>query len=142
MEQIKSTIQKILELAGFSDFSIDLDQENRKITIFINEGDWLKEWLPRLVGDLSHLVRVLAKKQNLETIFVDINSYRKERENIITDLAKAAARRAVITKSEVRLPAMNAYERRLVHTELSARPDVKTESQGDGIDRSVIIHPL
>lgn len=142
MEEIKSTIQKVLELAGFSDFSIDLDNENRKLTLFINEGEWLKEWLPRLVGDLSHLTRALAKKHGSQFLFVDINNYRKERENIITDLARAAARKAVMAKSEVRLPAMNAYERRLIHTELAARPDVKTESEGEGVERCVIVRPL
>ncbi|MST04322.1 MAG: hypothetical protein EXS49_02020, partial [Candidatus Pacebacteria bacterium] len=45
-------------------------------------------------------------------------------------------------KSEVRLPAMNAYERRIVHTELAVRPDVKTESSGEGRERCVVIRPI
>lgn len=142
MEKIKSTIQEILKLAGFVDFSVDLDEGNRKLTIFINEGDWFNNWAPRLIGDLSHLTKVLAKKHNTSTVFVDINNYRKERENIIIDLAKAAARKVIITKDEIRLPAMNAYERRLIHIELAARPDVMTESEGEGIERRVIVRPL
>lgn len=142
METMKTTIQKIIELAGFNDYSIDLDQENRKLTIFINEGEWFKEWIPRLVNDFSHLVKILASKLNTETVFIDVNNYRKERENIITDLAKAAARKVIISKGEVKLPAMNAYERRLIHMELATRPDVQTESEGEGMNRCVVIRPL
>jgi spoIIIJ-associated protein len=95
-----------------------------------------------MISDLEHLFRLLAKRQNHAGFFVDINNYRKERERIIAELAKAAARKAVMTKSEVRLPAMNAYERRLVHIELSIHPDVRTESEGEGQTRCVIIKPI
>jgi len=135
---LKTTIQKIIELAGFGDFSVDYDKENRKVSIFINEGDWLKDWLT----NFSHLIKLLAKKAGEENVFIDINNYRREREQIIVDLARAAARKVLISRTEVKLPAMNAYERRLIHVELSTRPDVKTESQGEGTERCVIVKPL
>jgi predicted RNA-binding protein Jag len=34
---------------------------------------------------------------------------------------------------------MSAYERRVVHSELSQRTDVVTESQGEGFDRHIVI---
>lgn len=142
MEQIKITVQNLLQLINFSDFSIDVDPDNKKITIFINEGDWLKKWLPRLVSDFNYLLRLVVKKHDWNSVFVDINNYRKERERLLTELAKAAARKALLTKNEVFLPAMNAYERRLIHLELASRPDVKTESVNEGIARCVVIKPL
>lgn len=142
MEQIKSVIKQLIELAGFNDFSIDLDEENKKITIFINEGEWFKNWVPRLLSDLNQLAKSLSKKHEAANLFIDVNNYRKERENIITELAKAAARKAVISKAEVKLPAMNSYERRLIHSELATRPDVATESIGQDPERCVIVKPL
>jgi len=127
---------------GFKDFSINLDNEGRKLIIFINEGDWFKAWVPRVISDLNHIAKVLANKNNHNPVFIDVNNYRKERENIIIDIAKAAARKVVITKEDVRLPAMNSYERRIVHLELSTRPDVETESAGEGVSRCVIVKPL
>ena len=138
----KATIQRILELVGFKDFSINLDNEGRKLIIFINEGDWFKAWVPRVISDLNHIAKVLANKNNHNPVFIDVNNYRKERENIIIDIAKAAARKVVITKEDVRLPAMNSYERRIVHLELSTRPDVETESAGEGVSRCVVVKPL
>ncbi len=142
MEVILNRTKKLLELMGFSDFSVDAEPEGRRLRIFINEGEWFKPWVPKVVTDLEHLLRLSAKKENADYVFVDVNNYRKERERLIVEIAKAAARKAVISKAEVALPAMNAYERRLVHTELGTRPDVKTESVGVGGERYVIVKPI
>ncbi|MDP3901649.1 MAG: R3H domain-containing nucleic acid-binding protein [bacterium] len=142
MEKIAEKIKKFLELIGFNDYTVNCDTENRKITIFINEGDWLKKWLPQLVLDIDHLAKLMAKKEGVDKVFIDVNNYCVEREKLIVELAKAAARKVLINKQEVQLPAMNAYERRLVHVELATRPDVKTESSGDGHERHVVVRPL
>ncbi len=142
-EEFKQKVKSITELMGLNEPGVDFDAENRKVTIFANEGDWFKKHLPYLVADLERLVNLLAKKHGLEeNIFIDINNYRKERENIIVELAKAAARKVLLSKEEVRLPAMNAYERRLVHMELASRPDVKSESAGEGRERHVVVKPI
>lgn len=142
-EEFKLKIKTLLDLLGLNEPSLDFDTENHKITIFANEGEWIKKHLPYLVGDLERIINLLAKKNGLEeNIFIDVNNYRKERENLIVELAKAAARKVLLTKQEVKLPAMNAYERRLVHMELATRPDVKSESIGEGPERHVIIKPL
>jgi len=142
MEQIKAKIQNILQFCNFNDCGVDIDSENKKIAIFINEGDWFKKFLPRLVVDFNCLMRLIVKKHQWDTVIVDINNYRKERERLLAELAKAAARKALLTKADVCLPAMNAYERRLIHVELASRPDVKTESVNEGINRCVVVKPL
>ena len=143
MDQVQQIIKKIIESIGFTDSKVDLSENGYKLSVFIDEGDWLKEWLPKLISDLTHIARLLAKKANVDgSVYVDINNYRLEREKIIIELAKAAARKVLMTKTEVKLPAMNAYERRLIHTELATRPDIKTESTGEKSERCVVIKPL
>lgn len=143
MEQVRGQIQKLLELAGIREPVVDIDREGKRLSIFINEGEWIKEWLPRLVNDLGCVARLVGKKAGFEEmIYIDVNNYRRERERIIIELAKAAARKVLMTKNDVSLPAMNAYERRLVHTELATRPDVKTESKGEKKERCVVVKPL
>jgi len=127
---------------GFSDYSVNTEEESKRLTVFINEGDWFKNWLPKITSDFNQIARTLTTRLNLPHVFVDVNNYRKERETIITELAKAAARKVIMKKAAVTLPAMNAYERRLVHTELATRPDVATESEGEGTERRVVIKPL
>ena len=93
------------------------------------------------MDSLTHLARQIARKADGDQVLVDINDYRKDRESLIIKLARVAARKAVATKERVPLPSMNAYERRIVHTELSMRPDVETESDGEDRERHVVVRP-
>lgn len=152
MDQLHNNIQKLIELMGFDDFSVSLEPESNRFLIFINDGDFFppkadsplakKISLPNFVADFDYAVKLMAKKIGVEMVVVDINNYRRERENLILELARAAARKATATKQEVALPTMNAYERRLIHIELASHPDIKTESAGEGRDRYVAVKPI
>ena len=144
MKQTIETLKLIVEKMALSDARVSADEENRKISIFLNDENVHMETinLPSLVQDFNIVAQLIAKKQNEGTPVIDINNYRLERERIITELAKAAARKVIATKAEIILPAMNAYERRLVHVALAAHPEVKTESTGEGKSRSVTIKLL
>ncbi len=143
MEQLQDKLKKLIELMGFADFSINYESGSNRFLIFINEGDFFKKLLPNFVTNLDYLVKLIASKtEGLGAVFIDINNYRKERESLILELARAASRKATATKQEVSLPAMNAYERRLIHLELSSHPDVRTESVGEGRERYIIIKPI
>jgi len=141
MDWLKEILTKTIKLMGFEDFSINYDAGRSRFMIFINNFD-SEELVHRLVSGLNHLAKVLAKKQNQPSVFVDVNNYREKREKLIIELARATARKAVVTKTEMELPSMNAYERRLIHLELSSRPDIKTESIGEGEERRIVIKPI
>ena len=143
MQDIKEKFDTMLKMMGFSDFRIDMDEAHRKLSIFIDPADQaIQKALPIMVSALNSFGHLVTKRLNQESVVIDINNYRKERENIIIDLAKAAARKAIATKESIPLPTMNAYERRLVHAELGMRPDVKTESVGEGNKRYVVVKSL
>jgi len=72
---------------------------------------------------------------------LDINEYKKKKIEYLKSLAKDLADEVVFTKEEKVLFPMPAYERRIIHTELSQRADIITESRGEGYDRHVIIKP-
>lgn len=143
MEHLQPDLKKIIELMGFEDFSLNYDAESGRFLIFINEGDFFKKLLPTFVTNLDCVFKIVAaKKGSDKPVFVDINNYRRERESLILEIARVAAKRAAATKQNVSLPIMNAYERRLIHLELASRPDVGTESVGDGKNRYVVVRPI
>ena len=128
---------------GFRDYRVEIKPEEKRSSLFIYDGgNLLKENLPSIVESINHLFQMIAKKNAAELVFLDVNNYRQERENLIAELARAAAKKAVTTKGDVSLPAMNSYERRLVHVELAVHPEVITESVGDGKERYVVIKPI
>ncbi len=140
--KLPEKIKKIVGYLNLRNTTVEIDESNRSININVDEEEWFVKLLPDLVRDFKYLVSVIARREDQESYIVDINNYRKERERLIIELAKAAAQKAATTKQEVKLPAMNAYERRLIHVELAIRPDVKTESIGEGKERGVIIKPI
>ena len=141
MSQLQEKIKKLIELTGFDDFSVNYDESNSRFSIFINDDSISENMLQLIVNNLDHVVKLIAKKNSVEAAVVDVNNYRKKREDLIVELGRAAARKAMAEKIEVALPPMNAYERRLVHVELSSRPDIKTESAGEGGERHIVIMP-
>jgi spoIIIJ-associated protein len=139
MDSLIEQLNKLVILMGFVNFSIEVDSGNKIISLSLEDPTITSERLPSLVLNLNRIVRLLAKKHDVYPVLVDVNGYRKERERLILELARAAARRAVATKESVNLPVMNAYERRIIHAELSMRPDVITESVGNNRERYVMV---
>ncbi|MEK7549030.1 MAG: R3H domain-containing nucleic acid-binding protein [Patescibacteria group bacterium] len=139
MNQLQDSIKKIIESMGFEDFSVNFDADSSRFSIFINDDLISEKNLPEIVDNLDYLIKLIAQKNNIENVFIDVNNYRRKREGLIVELAKAAARKVLAEKKEISLPAMNAYERRLIHLELAGHPDVKTESVGEGRSRYIVV---
>ncbi len=142
MDKIYQKLQTLINLMGFNDFSINIAEESKRLNIFINDAHFISDQLSQFVSDLEYLIKMIAKKEGVDMVFIDVNNYRKEREDLIIKLAKASAKKAVVTKTEIILPPMNAFERRIIHAELAVNPDIKTESTGEGKERRVVIKPI
>ncbi|KKP85976.1 MAG: Protein jag [Candidatus Nomurabacteria bacterium GW2011_GWA1_35_8] len=80
----------------------------------------------------------LGKQEGLG-ILIDINGFQKKRVENIHAIAYMMAERARYFKSNIEVDPMPAFERRIVHEFLSNATDLKTESQGEGLSRRVVI---
>lgn len=72
-------------------------------------------------------------------IYLDIENYKKAREQTLVELANRMADKAEEIERNVHLDPMNAYERRIIHSALQGRTLVETESMGEGEKRHVVI---
>lgn len=88
------------------------------------------------------LKTILNKKlQKIFYLNLDINDYKKKKIEYLKNLANDLANEVALTKEEKTLFPMSAYERRIIHTQLTERPDVFTESKGISQERCVVIKP-
>ena len=127
---------------GFKEVRVDVDEEHRRMSIFIDD-EVVQSRVAAVLPALEHVLNLIIRDGGREGSFVvDLNYYRKERERLIAELARVSAHKAVVTKDEIELPPMNAYERRLVHLEIATHPELKTESMGLGKERRVVIKHL
>lgn len=142
MDKFQEIIKKMIEMMGFDDFSVNYSVDNGRVSIFVNDDLISENNLPAIMNNFDCVARLIAQKNGIEFVVVDINNYRRKREDLILEIARVTARKSIAEKKEMPLPIMNAYERRLVHTELTKYPDIKTESVGEGRERYVVIKPL
>ncbi|HEA84631.1 MAG TPA: hypothetical protein ENI04_01455 [Candidatus Wildermuthbacteria bacterium] len=70
---------------------------------------------------------------------LDINDYKKRKEEYLRDLAKTTADEVVLLKQAKELPPMPPAERRIIHLSLQDRDDVASDSIGEGSERRVVV---
>lgn len=145
IDEIKNIINEFWKRAGIIDFEIKTVEEvtngSLNIGIFIRDASLYIGEEGRNIWAFETALRLVIKKQtgNILNIHLDINNYREFKNETLRELAKKAARRARFYKTPVALEAMSAYDRRIIHTELAAHPDIKTESTGEGNNRRVVV---
>jgi spoIIIJ-associated protein len=110
------------------------------------EGDDLGLLIGRrgqTLASLQYLVNLIVSKQtNRRVAFaVDVDGYRRRREEALVGLAKRTAARVRGTGRSVTLEPMPPNERRIVHLALQDDPAVVTVSIGEGEARKVAITP-
>ncbi|NPV08977.1 MAG: protein jag [Anaerolineae bacterium] len=93
---------------------------------------------------LQFLTRMMASHQLHKWInlIVDVDDYRKKREESLRRLAVRMAQMAVETGKVQELEPMPPAERRIVHIALRDFDGVRTESQGEDENRRVTIVPV
>lgn len=79
--------------------------------------------------------------EEYKKVVVNCENYREKREETLKNLAKRIADKAVKYGKKFSLEPMNPFERKVVHSALSDRDDVKTESEGVEPNRFVVVIP-
>ena len=98
VQQIKEIINQLISKIGFEDFSVEANEEGKRVSVLINDDKFFKDAVPYFVSDLNYIVRLITKKEQWDDVLIDVNSYLKEREGLILELAMEAARKVIATK--------------------------------------------
>ena len=72
-------------------------------------------------------------------VVVDIGGYRAKREQSLRALARRMGEKALKYKRNVLLEPMNAYERRIIHSEIQSMDGISTHSVGYDENRKIVI---
>ena len=93
---------------------------------------------------LQYLLNLAVNRKVDDKIFftLDVEDYRRRREEALIKLAKGVAERAIKTRREVRLEPMSRHERKIIHTVLQNNERVETHSTGEDPYRYVIVTPV
>lgn len=114
--------------------SIDLGTEEAQILIG-KQGS--------VLADIQLLLRKIINKELKKEIYLnlDIDNYKKNKEEYLRDLAESVADEVVITRQSKEIALSSSFDRRIIHLELTKREDVIAESRGEGEHRKIVIKP-
>jgi spoIIIJ-associated protein len=143
-ERVRTVLEEIVDALDL-DATVEVDEDAERIDGRI-EGEDLGLLIGRrgqTLASLQYLVNlIVSKATNRRVAFsVDVDGYRRRREEALVGLAKRTASRVRTTGRSVTLEPMPPNERRIVHLALQDDPAVVTVSIGEGEARKVAITP-
>ncbi len=97
----------------------------------------------KTINALQYITRLIMGKelQHGVPLTIDVEGYRKRREEQVRRLARRVAEQVADTQRSQALEPMPPNERRFAHIELKDNHQVYTESEGADPNRKVVIHP-
>lgn len=142
--EAKDLLEKILLAMHFDDVTVigNLEDSIIKLEAKVSEKD-TGIAIGKAGSTLDAIELIIRKaidsRRNNVRINIDINSYKKRRDEKIIDLAADTARKVQRSKKSWNLRYMNSYERRLAHEEISKYPNVSSHSEGTDPKRYVVV---
>ncbi len=145
--EVENILNKIFEEVGIkADLEfVPQDKENTylKVNITSEDANLLIGYHGETLNSLQHIVNVMLYKKFNEPggVILDIEGYREDREKKLLEVAENAVSKARFLNKSIALYPMNSYERKIVHEYVGSQEGVKSESDGEGAGRKVIIIP-
>lgn len=142
---IKETTKELLNLLGFKKPEITIRQKEDRFLIDIQVEDQgvLIGFHGETVNALQLILSLILyhKQGKWQPVLLDIGDYRKEQEERLKNIALNTAQKVKFSQKPTTLTGLKSYERRIIHLALVDHPDVKTESQGEGSERELVVYP-
>ena len=122
-----------------------VEDGTRRITIEGDDAAVLIGHHGDTLDALQYLANLASARKNNKgerdksRVTIDIEGYRKKREETLRALARRMANKAKRNRRSVMLEPMSAYERRIIHSEIQNIEGVSTNSIGSDNNRKIVI---
>lgn len=148
LDKIKNVTQGVIEALGIKTQSVSADwqDEQERIYVSVDAGE-LNGFLigrdGRMLDALKLIIEAgISRSENKPIdMYLDVGGYWNRMENEALDAAKRICEEVRRSGRSRRLEPMHSLLRRFVHRALQAELGVKTESEGEGTWRSIVIIP-
>ncbi|OGE88937.1 MAG: hypothetical protein A2722_04280 [Candidatus Doudnabacteria bacterium RIFCSPHIGHO2_01_FULL_50_11] len=144
-DDIKEKIQDLLEHMGIP-CTIAIEDRSGQLVYNIKSDDsriLIGQYGGHLKS-LQHIARLLVRRsmpdgEQAPEFYLDVEDYRRNRDEFLQALAGQAADRVRQTQQRLVLKPMGSSDRRVIHTVLAQSPDLITESIGEEPERRIVI---
>ena len=117
-----------------SENALDIELEGEEMGTIIGQRG-------ATLDSLQYLVSLVVNKESEQYIRVKVDTldYRERRKATLENLAKNVSSKVKRTGRPYELEPMNPYERRIIHSALQDNSYVYTYSEGDGVNRHIVV---
>lgn len=144
-EILEQTIKEMLEKMDFhGEVAVQDSNGGLVAKVQSDEAGFLIGQGGENLAALQHLARAIVNRRSapdLVNFIIDVNDYRANRLELLKEMALDLASLVQREHYSKILEPMPAYERRFVHMVLKDFAGIKTESQGEGEERRIVIRP-
>lgn len=141
--RVKDFLENVCQAMGVqAEVQVRDSGEGMQVDVFGEEAGMLIGHHGQTLDALQFLTNVVAARGGNGTrVMLDVEGYRRRREETLIRLAERLAERVRRGGAKVVLEPMSAHERRVIHMALADHPDVATSSEGEEPHRRVVILP-
>lgn len=145
VEKMRVLVQEFFQKTTFV-VDIDIPVSNDD-TLFImvktEEPKMLIGQSGQTLAEIQYLLKAILRRHISNPFYInfDINNYKEKKTTCLKETARSLADEVVLTKKEKMLDPMPAYERRIVHLELTEREGILVQSVGEDPERRIVIKP-
>ena len=146
---IRSTLSELLQQLELEFTNITIDDSDEKlirVDIDSPKASHLIGWHGETINSIQHMLKAIIRTQkNLDRapfIVLDVDGYRRAQEEKVCRIAEQKADFVRRQKTNVALPPMSPYFRRVVHLYIAGNEsmqDLVTESIGEGDYRQIVL---
>jgi spoIIIJ-associated protein len=143
-DQVGDFVRDVVVAMGLNvTVSSSTDADGVRVEITGDEGELLVRRKGEALDALQHLVNSIFRDQSGRDgrIVVDCLDFRKGKDAELRQMARFLIEKAKTSGAPQEMGPLNSYARRLVHLEVSLDAGVTSESQGDGLIKTIIIAP-
>jgi spoIIIJ-associated protein len=136
-------LKGLLERMGSEAYPV-VNSANDEVIDLRIEGENLGMLIGRrgeTLNAIQHITNYIVNRgeEGRTRVVVDVENYRKKREESLQKLAEKTASKVMKYRRNIALEPMNAYERHIIHSALQEWKDVSTFSSGAEPRRCVVI---
>ncbi len=145
-QKAKENVEKFLEewvktLPEGTQYHVSTNETGVEIQIHNSNLGHLIGYRGETLYALQTILSAIAAKgvEQKMRVLLDIEGYKEKREKTLQELAQKVAKTVVKTRKSITLEPMQAYERKIIHSQLQGHPKVETMSIGEEPHRKVVI---
>lgn len=142
-EQVKQFMDEFVKKLPSKDIKVECSIKDFYIFVNITGTDvsYLIGYRGETLNALQLVLSSIINKRDSEKIrvVVDIEGYRGKREQTLVDLAEKISKTVVRTGKSITLEPMSSYERKIIHSRLQGKEEIKTYSIGEEPYRKIVV---